>query len=57
MSLWLILGIEALIIIAIFVQMMRKRSSLRAQDEEAEASTETTRPNVALELPDEEKWE
>jgi hypothetical protein len=57
MMLWLVLGIEALVIVAIFVQMMRKRSSLQADDDDADQTTETAKPGMSLELPHEEKWE
>ena len=55
MMLWLVLGIEALAIAAIFVQMMRKRSSLQTDDEDS--AIEAGTPAPGLELPQEEKWE
>jgi hypothetical protein len=59
MPLWLILGIEALVILAILVQMLRKRASAPAAEEgeEAGGAAGARAPQLNLDLPPEEKWE
>ena len=56
---WIIIALEALVIVAVVFQILRKRIMNRQNDDELDAETEQVRKGAGpiVDLPEEERWD